>query len=128
MPIAERDYMMDGWQPRRRRPRIRWLTVFIITVAVTLLLFRIWSTSRNSPLPFQSKRHLVDVNSATVHELEELPYISAKVARAIVQGRPYSDPEDLLRVRGIGPKLLEHIRPHITLAKHANPQTEPRPD
>ena len=119
MPITERDYMKDGWRPRRRGSRLRWLAFLVVTAAAVLLLSRIWpvpsrdSTGRGAPPTFESKPRLVDVNSASLDELAALPYVSEKVALAIVEGRPYARPEDLLRVRGIGPKILERIRPHI---------------
>lgn len=61
----------------------------------------------------------VDVNAATLTELQSLPYVSEKVATEIVRRRPYARPEDLLRVRGIGPKTLERIRPHIACGNAA---------
>lgn len=56
----------------------------------------------------------VNVNKATVKELEALPGIGPKTAAAIVDGRPYSSVEDLLRVPGIGPKRFEAIAPLVT--------------
>jgi competence protein ComEA len=66
----------------------------------------------------------VNVNEATLAQLDELPYVSPKVAAAIIEGRPYARPEDLLRVRGIGPKVLERIRPHITMGEAAAPTAQ----
>jgi competence protein ComEA len=119
MPITERDYMRDELRPGRRGLRVRWLGFLVVTAATVLLLFWIWpvasrdSAGRGAALPFESKSLLVDVNSASLDELDALPYVSERVALAIVEGRPYERPEDLLRVRGIGPKILERIRPHI---------------
>src|SRR5437868_1993254 len=39
----------------------------------------------------------IDLNSATVHELIERARLDHELARRIVEGRPYSLPEDLLR-------------------------------
>ncbi len=61
----------------------------------------------------------IDVNRATAVELEKLPGIGPKLAQQIVEDRtangPFSTPEDLLRVKGIGPAKLEKIKEMIIL-------------
>lgn len=51
---------------------------------------------------------LININSADVAELDELPGVGEATARAIVEDRerngPFSTPEDLMRVSGIGEK------------------------
>ena len=59
----------------------------------------------------------LDVNSAERPEWSLLPGIGDTLARRIVESRrrdgPYETHEDLLRVRGIGPKTLDNIRPYL---------------
>jgi competence protein ComEA len=55
----------------------------------------------------------IDLNTATAEELEALPGVGPKTAALIIQERPYSSVEDLVRVKGIGKKTLEKLRPHI---------------
>ena len=57
----------------------------------------------------------VSVNSATPAELDTLPGVGPATAAAIVKGRPYNSLEDLLNVKGIGPKTLEKLRPKVKL-------------
>ncbi|NLB82778.1 MAG: ComEA family DNA-binding protein [Synergistaceae bacterium] len=61
----------------------------------------------------------VNVNSATLQELERLPGVGPATARAILEYRTsrgyFSSVEDLLRVKGIGPKKLEGMRRAVTL-------------
>jgi competence protein ComEA len=61
----------------------------------------------------------VDLNHATIEELDTLPGIGPITAGAIVEYReahgPFTSPEDLLQVRGIGPKKLAAILGHITV-------------
>jgi competence protein ComEA len=57
---------------------------------------------------------LVNVNTATLEELETLPGVGPKTAKLIVDGRPYATVEDLLRVKGIGPATLAKIKPLAT--------------
>jgi len=46
----------------------------------------------------------VDLNRGSVRKLEQLPGVTPSMARRIVEGRPYGDPEELV-ARGI---LSEH--------------------
>jgi competence protein ComEA len=59
----------------------------------------------------------VDVNRATVEELVAVPGIGEALARRIVEFRskngPFERVDDLLKVRGIGEKSLEKLRPHL---------------
>jgi len=62
-------------------------------------------------------RFEVDINSADWPELVQLPAIGETLAKRIVASRqkegPFLDHKDLRRVRGIGPKTLEAIRPYL---------------
>jgi competence protein ComEA len=61
---------------------------------------------------------LVDLNHATVSELETLPGIGPKLAGRIVEYRmraPFHTVDDVANVSGIGPKRLEAIRPFVTV-------------
>ena len=55
-----------------------------------------------------------NVNTATEAELEALPGVGPVIARRIIEGRPYRSVEDLERVKGIGKKRLDEIRPLVT--------------
>lgn len=60
----------------------------------------------------------IDVDRASEAELLRLPGIGPSLAARIVaereSGGAFGGPEGLLRVRGIGPKTLEKIRPYLT--------------
>jgi competence protein ComEA len=62
----------------------------------------------------------IDVNSADEEELVRLPGIGKVMARRIVVYRQqhgrFDRIEDLRKVRGIGPKVLEKISPFVTLS------------
>lgn len=61
----------------------------------------------------------VALNRATVAELVELPGIGPSLAARIVADRqargPFLRVEDLQRIRGIGPKLVERLRGYVTM-------------
>jgi competence protein ComEA len=65
-----------------------------------------------APIRFQ-----VDINQAEASELLLLPEIGDALAARIVAERrangPYRRHDDLRRVRGIGPKTLDRIRPYL---------------
>lgn len=60
----------------------------------------------------------VDLNRATEEELRRLPGIGPVLAGRIMEARraeAFRRVDDLRRVRGIGAKTLEKLRPHVTV-------------
>jgi competence protein ComEA len=57
---------------------------------------------------------LIDVNAASEAELQRLPKVGPVLARAIVTARPFKSVDDLDRVKGIGAKTLDALRPFVT--------------
>lgn len=60
------------------------------------------------------------INRASADELADLPRVGPAIARRIVEVRssrgPFRSEEDLMRVRGIGPKTARCIAPFVTFA------------
>jgi competence ComEA-like helix-hairpin-helix protein len=52
----------------------------------------------------------IDINTATLSQLDELIGIGPKYAQAIIDARPYSSVDDLLKIKGIGEKTLQKIK------------------
>jgi competence protein ComEA len=71
--------------------------------------------------PAAAKAGIVDLNSASEAQLQEVPGIGPSLAKKIVEFRsengPFKSVEDLLKVRGVGEKSLERLRPHLTVGK-----------
>jgi len=65
------------------------------------------------PLPVTTGK--ININTASQSGLESLPGIGPSKAQLIIAGRPYATVDDLVRVRGIGPKTLEKLKPRITV-------------
>jgi len=62
----------------------------------------------------------IDVNRATAEELRRLPGIGPTLSQRIVEARakqPFRKVEDLRRVRGIGAKTLERLRPYVSVGE-----------
>jgi competence protein ComEA len=78
-----------------------------------------------TPMPSAQQRIVgtagdrININTATAAELVALPGIGESLAKAIVDDRlvagPYQSVEDLARVSGISPRMVEEIKDLITV-------------
>jgi competence ComEA-like helix-hairpin-helix protein len=79
----------------------------------------------------QPPAHPLDLNTATVQELKQLPGVGPTTAKSIVlfrtRGGRFKRVEDLLAIRGISNNKLKRIRPYVTVgpAKPAAPPSTP---
>jgi competence protein ComEA len=62
---------------------------------------------------------VLDLNAATASDLEALPGIGPVLARRIIEHRTqrgaFRRLDDLLQVKGVGPRLLEGLRPRVVI-------------
>ena len=63
--------------------------------------------------PDQVRR--INVNVASEQELKRLPGIGGAIARRLIEARPFSAIDDLLKVKGISESKLRDVRPFIRL-------------
>ncbi len=69
-----------------------------------------------------SAKHIsgvVNLNSASIAELDVLPGVGAKAAQKIVDYRkkaPFSRTEELVKVKGFGRKKYEKLKPYLTVS------------
>ena len=61
----------------------------------------------------------VNINTASIEQLESLPGVGPNTAKAIVDFRNHSGPfqrvEDLLAIKGISKSKLEKLHPYVTV-------------
>ena len=71
----------------------------------------------------------VNLNTATVTELMQLPRVGARTAERIVAFRKqhggFLRPEELMNVKGIGEKTFTRLKPYIRVS--SAPATRPAP-
>jgi len=62
----------------------------------------------------------LDLNTASLEELQQLPGVGPGIAKAIVEFREKSGPfrrvEDLLAIRGLTKERVEKIRPYVVIS------------
>jgi competence ComEA-like helix-hairpin-helix protein len=105
--------MHMGIQPREqllRKRRWTWLAV-LCALCIAGTTGTGWAEKKPPAKP-------IDLNAATVEQLQQLPGVGPATAKAIVQFRQKSGPfkrvEDLLAIPRITKQKLEKIRPYVT--------------
>ncbi|HEY1074817.1 MAG TPA: helix-hairpin-helix domain-containing protein [Patescibacteria group bacterium] len=98
-------------------------SVQIVTSGVSASLTSLTSPSAEivlqiTPLPTVTVNNTIKLSTATQGELETLPGIGPAKAKAILDYREsegFKTVDDLEKVKGIGPKTLEKLRPFVEL-------------
>jgi len=93
------------------------------TVALVLAIFALllcWHTTGRKQENLEPKQYefRIDINTATLGELQTLPGIGPKLSESIISYRdthaPIHDFDDILNVRGIGSKRHYTMKPYFT--------------
>jgi len=113
----------------RLLPRSSWLVrraaaaVLLLAAAVSVVPVLSRAVAPRRPASAVSAADPIDVNQASAAELSLLPGVGPSLAAAIVADREsrgaFRRPQDLDRVRGIGPSILARILPHVTVGAPA---------
>jgi competence protein ComEA len=99
------------------------MTRIVPAVALVLMSFAsvaVAQEGRTAPAPTVSASAPLNLNTATVAQLETLPGIGKATAERILEYRQkmggFKKVEDLMNVRGVGEKSFLRLKPLITVA------------
>lgn len=80
------------------------------------------------PAAGQAGEHRLDLNRATVEDLEQLPGLGPVLAQRVVDHRTaigsFSSVDDLLDVKGIGRKKMDRVRPLVMVKASLQPDRQ----
>ncbi len=86
-----------------------------ILIALSITLFSLIAANA------QASDEKININTATIEQLSEIRGIGPAIAQRIVEYRQengsFSSADEIVNVRGIGPKTLENIRDSITAGR-----------
>ena len=110
-------------------PRSSWMVrraaaaVLLLAAAAAMVPVLSRAAAPNRPESAVSVADPINVNEASAAELSLLPGVGPSLAAAIVADRdsrgPFRRPQDIDRVRGIGPAILARILPYVTVGAPA---------
>ena len=107
-------------------PAMAWRTLAIRIPLILCLLFGTCALAKKKP-PAKP----VNINTATSEELQQVPGIGPATAEKILQMRKsygaFKSVDDLLAIRGLGPKRLEKMRKYLTVGKPVPAKPVPLP-
>ncbi len=90
-----------------RKVLTRWTTLFAFVIAVLLVL--------SVPGAYgQAKKGLVDLNTASQKDLEEIKGVGPATAKKIIAARPYKSVDELKKA-GLSAKQIDSMKPYVTV-------------
>ena len=121
--------IIDPPRSARARPHSSWMVrraaavVLLLAAAASLFPVLARAVAPRQPASAVPVADPINVNQASAAELSLLPGVGPSIAAAIVADREsrgvFRRPQDLDRVRGIGPAILARILPHVTVGAPA---------
>ena len=99
--------------------------VFFASLILSLALFSVALAKKKPPA------HPVNINTASSADLQQVPGIGPSTAQKILDTRKsygaFKGVDDLLAIKGIGPKKLEKMRKYLTVGKSPTKKSSSSP-
>lgn len=92
---------------QQERTNNRLFIIVLVLLGAAVIAVAAWRWFHNP------ETMVINVNTASVTELQYLPDVGPAIAEAIVKGRPYATPADLKKVKGIGDKTFEKMKARV---------------
>ena len=86
----------------------RWLALVLLLVAGCGFFRRAQPTAVGGP---------IDLNTASLDEVEQLPGITPSMAQQIVDGRPYNDVDDLVDRKILSNREYQRLKNRVAVKK-----------
>ena len=119
---------MTANQQKRQQNWLNFILFYCLVLLLILISLMVWEnkmfthalmTEDITRLPEASETYLINLNTATAEQLQELPRIGPVLAGEIIAYREtngsFSSIEELLKVKGIGPATFEDLSALITV-------------
>jgi len=98
----------------------KWYPLFLLVLVLCAgMTCGAYALGADNTDPTEKELPRIDINHATVEQLTQLSRIGNVVAQRIVdyreQNGPFQSVDEIIAVRGIGEKVFEQIKDHITV-------------
>jgi competence protein ComEA len=115
----------DTMLKRKNRITLKYFLSFIMLIIVAFVMtVGVTFAQTKKAVEQKTPAGLVDINSASQKDLEELKGVGPATAKKIIDGRPYKSVSDLSKA-GLSAKVIESIKPFVTVGKAPVAATKP---
>lgn len=104
--------------PTRAQLNVRWFVTVVLAVAVAFVLLAPGYAAAGCKKGPTKLEGTLNLNTATVQQLDMLPGVGPSTARKILHYREahrFRSVRQLMRIKGIGRKTFDRLRPYLSV-------------